>query len=969
MVQADAADMDGDGDMDVLSASHEDDKIAWYENTDGQGTFSTQKTITTQADTARSVYAADMDGDGDMDVLSASYTDNKIAWYENTDGQGTFSTQKTITTQADDATSVYAADIDGDGNLDVLSASYNDDKIAWYENTQTTNFTYGSAAGTAGGYAIDASTRISSGGFEKSSRNVVPALNTLGSAPSTGVMNEFAATTASAAELNVMVDADAQLDASMLNKLKDLTSTASELNKISTASSAAQLNALSTTATAADLNAAGSVLVAGANSSLVLGLLDLKKGADMLLATSGDLLSQASIAYFEDGSYVVAFRSDPDPSSGNTQTIYARRFDKDHNALDAEFITVSKFSHKNQIYPKVITLKGDSTGKFVVFFSSMDQWGSGYKLFAKMYNASGYPIPKSTLEHGVQTDASYGVEEEFRVGTYDTDSSQDIYSALALNDGGFIAVWNMRTGSTSNIYAKRFNGAGDPVPKPYADQAGENDGEGNYEFLLSDNAKTQYFGDIAAYGDGMAVLYREYVSSTIYAKLDLFDASFLKTGATHDIITSPTGAGQIEQLSNGNFVVVSYLNDPNKIVAQVVDSTGATLGSQIKVSTLNSAAHEQRYPNIATLSDRFAVVWDHLKGDEDGSSSVFMQQYQNDGTAIGNNVKVNSVTEGSQGLGGKPNVATYGDDILVVYSNQGTNLTANLFTRVVSKINVATLDTTNIGADLTVTAAELNAHAKDLGSVLSSNVLTFNRSKINSIDKLGDASISQFEVLTGLQMRCSDSSKATEAECLYEEVTSGAPLTATDANYLNAEECEAYGKSLTFGYYGTKSAGYYWGGTSSWSSRQSGCWKSRDDMVFFNTAETTVNCDLQVSGDPYPCIQKTGNTWGIHRCSDASKATETECVATNNTWNSGLDVTKLNSYSSIDRVAVAGNSVTSTFATTSCQEPWSARTTTSTCALVKNAPSRRPASTGARLASMAITKQATMKQRVLVVSS
>jgi hypothetical protein len=47
-----------------------DDKIAWYEN-DGRQNF-TSHTITTAADGARSVYAADVDGDGDMDVLSAS---------------------------------------------------------------------------------------------------------------------------------------------------------------------------------------------------------------------------------------------------------------------------------------------------------------------------------------------------------------------------------------------------------------------------------------------------------------------------------------------------------------------------------------------------------------------------------------------------------------------------------------------------------------------------------------------------------------------------------------------------------------------------------------------------------------------------------------------------------------------------------------------------------------------------------
>jgi hypothetical protein len=34
-------------------------------------------------DFARTVYACDLDGDGDNDVLSASSDDDKIAWYEN----------------------------------------------------------------------------------------------------------------------------------------------------------------------------------------------------------------------------------------------------------------------------------------------------------------------------------------------------------------------------------------------------------------------------------------------------------------------------------------------------------------------------------------------------------------------------------------------------------------------------------------------------------------------------------------------------------------------------------------------------------------------------------------------------------------------------------------------------------------------------------------------------------------------
>ncbi|MAD33225.1 MAG: hypothetical protein CMJ88_05655, partial [Planctomycetes bacterium] len=130
-----AADVDGDGDLDMLSAARFDNKIAWYENTDGLGTFGAQQIISTNADGAYSVYAADVDGDGDFDVLSASRNDGKIAWYENTDGQGTFGAQQVINTNANGARSVHAADIDGDGDIDVLSASFSDDKIGWYENT------------------------------------------------------------------------------------------------------------------------------------------------------------------------------------------------------------------------------------------------------------------------------------------------------------------------------------------------------------------------------------------------------------------------------------------------------------------------------------------------------------------------------------------------------------------------------------------------------------------------------------------------------------------------------------------------------------------------------------------------------------------------------------------------------------------------------------------------------------------
>ena len=86
----------------------------------------------------RSVYAADIDGDGDLDVLGAALSADDIAWWRNGDsnggGDGSSWTETTIDGNFGAAHSVYAVDLDGDGDLDVLGAAIFDDDIAWWRN-------------------------------------------------------------------------------------------------------------------------------------------------------------------------------------------------------------------------------------------------------------------------------------------------------------------------------------------------------------------------------------------------------------------------------------------------------------------------------------------------------------------------------------------------------------------------------------------------------------------------------------------------------------------------------------------------------------------------------------------------------------------------------------------------------------------------------------------------------------------
>jgi hypothetical protein len=139
-----SADLDNDGDQDVIAGSRWEG-VSWYPN-GGDGNFSSPIAIATPNEVAvlESIYATDLDNDGDLDVLTASAAGgptggSQVAWFEN-NGSGSFSAARVISNNVDWARAVYSTDLDGDGDPDVLSASSRDDKIAWYENDGLGNF-------------------------------------------------------------------------------------------------------------------------------------------------------------------------------------------------------------------------------------------------------------------------------------------------------------------------------------------------------------------------------------------------------------------------------------------------------------------------------------------------------------------------------------------------------------------------------------------------------------------------------------------------------------------------------------------------------------------------------------------------------------------------------------------------------------------------------------------------------------
>ncbi len=134
-----SGDIDGDGRVDIVAASEDTNQIVWLRNNGAQPPTFEQRTVSSGPppppgqDFAKAVFVADIDHDGDFDVVFASEQQNKIGWFENT-GRGSSFTEHVIATDMLHAKSVWAEDIDWDGDLDILATAAESGKVTLYEN-------------------------------------------------------------------------------------------------------------------------------------------------------------------------------------------------------------------------------------------------------------------------------------------------------------------------------------------------------------------------------------------------------------------------------------------------------------------------------------------------------------------------------------------------------------------------------------------------------------------------------------------------------------------------------------------------------------------------------------------------------------------------------------------------------------------------------------------------------------------
>jgi large repetitive protein len=261
-------------------------------------------------------------------------------------------------------------------------------------------------------------------------------------------------------------------------------------------------------------------------------------------------------------------------------------------------------------------------GSFAVTWSSQGQAeaGSDWGSYVRFFNADGTP---KTSEISVSTDNAI---------------NQSTSSIALLANGDYVITWSDRNPaqtdtSATGVYARVFKSDGTPV--------------GSEIQANTYTAGDQYNSSIATSANG----------------------NFVVTWVTNN---QPVPVGQ-------PVVPVGNANDPiNGIRAQIFDSSGATVGSELLVNTYVTS--NQLKPTVSMAADgSFVVIWES-QGQIGAGSEVYGQRYSATGVAQGSEFQINQTTARDQ-ENASVAMASDGSFVVVWMSDDGSPYSNEIYAR------------------------------------------------------------------------------------------------------------------------------------------------------------------------------------------------------------------------------------------------------------------------------------------------
>ena len=332
----------------------------------------------------------------------------------------------------------------------------------------------------------------------------------------------------------------------------------------------------------------------------------------------------------------------------------------------------------------------DGQGNFVVVWNSYGQDGSGVGIFGQRYNADGHPSGS-----------------EFRVNSQ-TAGSQSRPSVASDPSGDFVVVWQSPDGSSTGIFARRFNRAGSPIGADFrvnSTTGGEQSNaavashpggnfvvvweSGSYEDVIGQRFNSQgqplggefrvnshtdgfQYTPVVAPGPGgnFVVAWSSWTGGYFdptFIDGQRYDSNGTRLGAEFRV-TSRGSPPSLSSDAAGDFVIVWHTRayfGGDEIYGRRYDSAGVPLGPEFHVNTFDDGYEE--HPAVASDADgNFLVVW---ASPRDGDGGISGQRYDATGQPQGEEFRVNTHTTDFQS---SPSVGATGvNQFVVVWTSNG----------------------------------------------------------------------------------------------------------------------------------------------------------------------------------------------------------------------------------------------------------------------------------------------------------
>jgi Ca2+-binding RTX toxin-like protein len=374
--------------------------------------------------------------------------------------------------------------------------------------------------------------------------------------------------------------------------------------------------------------------------------------------TSGTEITPA-IAKLSDGNLLVTWISETTPGDNHSTGVSAQIISQTGTLIGTEFKINDDITGRVN-FPEVAALDG----QFAI------TWSYSGDVFVRIFDNDGTAVTSDIL-----------------VETYD-DNSQNYPEIVGLNDGGFVVFWYsdahikspMEGQQLTGVSGQRFDANGNKIGTEFlVNSYWEADLGASREHLpsatLTEDGKLvivwsswgtpdengragdEIDGIGQPYNTGISIQHFDPTATINYENQWVGDDLLKPIGGEYMVNTYTSGHQRdprVVTLADGKTVIIWETSDAAidsnsfGVVAQLYDDSGSPIGNEFRIN--QSASGAQRDASITALKNGgFAVSWDSTTSTADTSgASVYTRFYDGDGVATSSEILTNSTFTGAQ---------------------------------------------------------------------------------------------------------------------------------------------------------------------------------------------------------------------------------------------------------------------------------------------------------------------------------